>query len=264
MILIQLLNKKKMNEQEFQTKEKSCSLTAMQRASEIFRVLFWYCCSWTELNAVSHSTSGAFTFYSGKFLWFCWLLSLNHYELSAVSGAQGTTPLSVAGQRILSSPGNSHFVLQQSAYPSCLISLAQWLATAIIAEVLPNQKKQEFGLFLELIEELYQLFSIFAYSHIQQRGTEHRYYKSDWQKLKAAKKQICRKRRFCFKCESLVAVAPQCTADAVRKESSVQHWCSAGQYGIACLLWQISSWYACSTPAKGVCSFVMSAASFFW
>lgn len=156
------------------------------------------------------------------------------------------------------------FCIAAMNFPSCLIFLAQWLATAIIAEVLPNQKKQEFGLFLEVRDELYQLFSIFVYSHIQQRGTEHRYYKSDWQKIKAAKKQICGKRRFCFKCESLVAVAPQCTADAVHKESSVQHWYSAGQYGIACLLWQISSWYAHSTPAKGVCNFVMSTASFFW
>lgn len=63
---------------------------------------------------------------------------------------RGTTPLSVAGRWMPSSSGNSHFVLQQPTSPSCLIFLAQWPATAIIAEVLPKQKQQDFGLFLEL------------------------------------------------------------------------------------------------------------------
>lgn len=81
---------------------------------------------------------------------------------------RGTTPLSVAGLWMPSSPSNSHFVLQQPTFPSCVISLAQRLATAIVAEVLPKQKKQDFGLFLELIE-LHQLFSIYACSHFMQR-----------------------------------------------------------------------------------------------
>lgn len=63
---------------------------------------------------------------------------------------RGTAPLSVAVRWMPSSPGNSHFVLQLPTSPSCLVFLAQWPTTAIIAEVLPKQKKQDFGFFLEL------------------------------------------------------------------------------------------------------------------
>jgi len=66
-----------------------------------------------------------------------------------------------------SSPYNSHSVLHLSSSPSCLIFLAQCLATAVVVEVLPKQKQQDFGLFLELTEELDQLFSICACSHFE-------------------------------------------------------------------------------------------------
>lgn len=87
---------KKVNEQDFHAKEKNCSLTTMQRSGKKFGVVFWYCCSGAELDAISYRTTRGFIFWTGKFWWFCWLLSLNSYELSAVSEAQGhhSTPCS--------------------------------------------------------------------------------------------------------------------------------------------------------------------------
>lgn len=59
------------------------------KSGEKFDVVFWYCCSLVELDAISYRTTRGFIFYTGKFWWFCWLLSLNYYELSAVSETQG-------------------------------------------------------------------------------------------------------------------------------------------------------------------------------
>jgi len=55
---------------------------------------------------------------------------------------------------MLLSPDNSSFISPHLTSPSCLIFLAQWSVTVLIAEILPKQTKQDFDAFLELVEEL--------------------------------------------------------------------------------------------------------------
>lgn len=136
---------------------------------------------------------------------------------------RGTTPLSVGGQWLPSSPGNSHFILQQttSHFPGSVASHCNICCS--------SAKAEETRLLFKSDRRITLTSVLVAISSGETAGNSggsyHGCYNRRYKKLKAAKMEIFSKRRICLKYENITG-----TCHPTMLCRYISHWCGAAWY----------------------------------